>query len=84
MSVAELQGSLVQLVRSTILESLPACLFMDFGKLTNTNSDSSSRTQVETSALCNRVSYSRSSPEQCVGGFESIRYAIEKYDNGWF
>ena len=29
MSVAKLQVSLVRLVRSTILESLPACLFMD-------------------------------------------------------
>ena len=34
MSVAKLQVSLVRLVRSTMLESLPACLFMDFCELT--------------------------------------------------
>ena len=46
MSVAKLQVSLVRLVRSTMLESLPACLFMDFCELTKP--DSSSQSQIET------------------------------------
>ena len=46
MSVAKLQVSLVRLVRSTMLESLPACLFMDFCELTN--SDSISPIQIGT------------------------------------
>ena len=47
MSVAKLQVSLVRLlVRSMMLESLPACLFMDFCELTKP--DSSSRTQIGT------------------------------------
>ena len=46
MSVAKLQVSLVRLVRSMMLESLPACLFMDFCELTKP--DSSSRIQIRT------------------------------------
>ena len=46
MSVAKLQVSLVRLVRSTMLESLPACLFMDLCGLTKP--DSSSRIQIGT------------------------------------
>ena len=46
MSVAKLQVSLVRLVRSTMLESLPACLFMDFCELTKP--DSSSQSQIGT------------------------------------
>ena len=46
MSVAKLQVSLVRLVRSTMLESLPACLFMDLCGLTKP--DSSSRIQIRT------------------------------------
>ena len=38
MSVAKLQGSLVRLVRSTMLELLPLCLFMDFCELTKPDS----------------------------------------------
>ena len=40
MSVAKLQVSLVRLVRSTMLESLPASLFMDLGALTKPDSSS--------------------------------------------
>ena len=46
MSVTKLQVSLVRLVRSTMLESLPACLFMDLCGLTKP--DSSSRIQIRT------------------------------------
>ena len=49
MSVAKIQVSLVRLVRSTILESLPACLFMDLCGLTKP--DSSSRIQIRTPLL---------------------------------
>ena len=49
MSVAKLQVSLVRLVRSTMLESLPACLFMDFCELTKP--DSSSQSQIGTPLL---------------------------------
>ena len=38
MSVAKLQVSLVRLVRSTMLELLPLCLFMDFCELTKPDS----------------------------------------------
>ena len=46
MSVAKLQVSLVRLVRSMMLESLPACLFMDFCELTKP--DLSSPSQIGT------------------------------------
>ena len=50
MSVAKLQVSLVRLVRSTMLvESLPACLFMNFCELTKP--DSSSQSQIGTPLL---------------------------------
>ena len=46
MSVVKIQVSLVRLVRSTMLESLFACLFMDFCELTKP--DSSSQSQIGT------------------------------------
>ena len=55
MSVAKLQVSLVRLVRSTMLESLPACLFMDFCELTKP--DSSSQSQIGTPLLIKYSGY---------------------------
>ena len=43
MSVAKLQVSLVRLVRSMMLESLPACLFMDFCEPNKPDSNSPSQ-----------------------------------------
>ena len=58
MSVAKLQVSLVRLVRSTMLELLPLCLFMDFCELTKPDSISPNQIGTPLSDQCGQITSS--------------------------
>ena len=64
MSVAKLQVSLVRLVRSTMLESLPACLFMDFSEIFV-----SSSSQIRAHQFRSRPPYFFRRPRPCPIGW---------------
>ena len=70
MSVAKLQVSLVRLVRSTMLELLPLCLFMDFCELTKP--DSISPNQIGTPLQLEFYS--------CVFGERDVRTSKDERD----